>query len=222
MPKMLVFLPRAEKRSANAHLDDMKEDSKVVRLDRAFFARGALDVAPDLLNKVLAVGNCSGRIVETEAYLRDDPASHSFRGKTPRNATMFGPPGYLYVYFTYGMHHCANIVTGEQAGEAVLIRALAPIQGIDEMVSRRRSVKAPRDVANGPGKLCQAMGIGRSDDGTDLCAGGRLGVFDDGVPPPDEPGRGRRIGISVGQDLTRRWWAVGDPHVSHPTPSARP
>ena len=108
------------------------------RLDRAFYRRDALEVAPELLDKVLVVGGCAGRIVEVEAYRPDDPASHAFRGRTARNATMFGPGGLLYVYFTYGMYYCANVVTGAEGdGQAVLLRAVLPYRGIEVMRKRR-------------------------------------------------------------------------------------
>ena len=124
-------------------------------LDRAFYTRSALCVAPDLLNKVLLVGPCQGRIVEVEAYTPDDPASHSFRGRTTRNEAMFGPPGHLYVYFIYGMHCCANVVTGETPdGQAVLIRAVVPMVGLELMRQRRGRMD---NLSNGPGKLCSAF-----------------------------------------------------------------
>lgn len=176
-------------------------------LGRAFYARDALIVAPELLHKVLVVGACAGRIVEVEAYRDDDPASHTFRGRTPRNATMFGPAGHLYVYFTYGMHHCANVVTGTAGvGQGVLLRAVVPRRGIDEM-RRRRPGRADRILADGPGKLCQAFGLDRGDDGTDLCAATGAAIVDDGIPPPVTPVTSARIGIRVGTDLPWRWLA---------------
>ena len=161
---------------------------------RQLLAGDAPTVAPLLLNKLLVHGPCVGRIIEVEAYREDDPASHTYRGRTPRNAVMFGPPGHLYVYFTYGMHHCANVVTGRDGhGAAVLLRAVAPIAGIDVMRMRRQGRS---QLADGPAKLCQAFAIGPAHNGVDVCDGGALGVFDDGVPPPDHPLVGPRIGIS--------------------------
>lgn len=160
-------------------------------------------VAVDLLGKVLLVERdgvvTSGRIVETEAYTADDPASHSFRGLTPRNAVMFGPAAHLYVYLSYGVHRCANVVTGATGdGQAVLLRAVEPLEGIDVM--RRRRGRDP--LANGPGKLCQALGIDLTDDGADLTDGAIL-VVDDGTPPPTDPITGPRIGITRATD--RPW-----------------
>src|SRR4051812_45110066 len=127
------------------------------RVRRADLARDADVVAPFLLNKLLVAGPCSGRIVEVEAYMSTDPASHTFRGRTNRNAVMFGPAGHMYVYFTYGMHHCANVVTGPVGnGQGVLVRAVEPVDGIDVMIERRGRRS---HVADGPGKLCQAFGI---------------------------------------------------------------
>ena len=165
-------------------------------------------MAPDLLHKVLVVGACAGRIVEVEAYRGDDPASHSFRGPTARTATMFGPAGHLYVYFTYGMHHCANVVTGADGdGQAVLLRAVVPVRGIDEMRGRRGG-RADRILADGPGKLCQAFGLDRGHDGVDLCAAtSAISIADDGMSPPAAPLVSERIGISVGTDRQWRWRA---------------
>jgi DNA-3-methyladenine glycosylase len=191
--------------------------ARVRRLRRSFFARPSTTVAPDLLNKLLVVGETAGRIVEVEAYMADDPASHAFRGLTRRNATMFGKAGALYVYFTYGMHHCANVVTGTVGdGQAVLLRAVTPVAGIDQLRARRPG-RADRSLADGPGKLCQAFGIDRRHDGLDLCASGAaIWIGDDGVQPPDTPLVGRRVGISVGVDLPWRWW------VSATSPSVSP
>lgn len=175
-------------------------------LARDWFARGSLEVAPDLLNKVLQVDRgtklVSGRIVETEAYRSDDPASHTFNGPTDRNRVMFGPAGHLYVYLSYGIHHCANVVTGPNGdGQAVLIRAVDPVDGIETM--RMRRGRPDRELANGPGKLCQALGIGLGDDGTDVLGAGRVAIVDDGTPPPPEPLIGPRVGISKAVD--RPW-----------------
>lgn len=174
------------------------------RLGRRWYAGDAPDVAPRLLNKVLRVGAVSGRIVEVEAYTRDDPASHSFRGETARNRAMFGAPGHLYVYLIYGMHHCANVVTGPPGdGQAVLLRALRPLTGLELMTERRGG--AARLTA-GPGTLCQALGIDRALDGADLCAAtGVVGIFDDGTPPPAQPIVGPRIGITKGTEVPWRY-----------------
>jgi len=184
-------------------------------LARSFYRRSSLEVAPELLNKVLVAGRCRGRIVEVEAYAGAlDPASHAYRGPTARNATMFGPPGHLYVYFTYGMHFCANAVTGaSQDGQAVLLRALAPLAGITEMQQRRPAARRPTDLTSGPGKLCQALGIGPEHDGTDLVRG-RVRILDDGTAPPGAPGVSTRIGITRAADRPWRWFVAGDPNVS--------
>jgi DNA-3-methyladenine glycosylase len=169
------------------------------RVGEDFFARDATVVAPDLLNKVFAVDGCAGRIVEVEAYTSDDPASHCYRGRTPRNAVMFGPAGRLYVYFSYGMHHCVNIVTGSAGdGQAVLLRAIEPLDGIAAMRQRRGAV-ADRSLTDGPGKLAQALGL-------DLADNGRLAdVYDDGVAPPEYPRIGPRVGITRAAYWPRRF-----------------
>ena len=175
------------------------------RLDRPFYRRDALEVAPDLLNKVLVGPHCRGRIVEVEAYLQNDPASHARRGLTPRCRTMFGPPGHLYVYFTYGMHHCANVVTGAQGdGQAVLIRALAPLSGRDVMRRRRPGV-SDRHLLDGPAKLCQAFDLDRRHDGLDLVEHPHVWIGDDGTMPPAQPRQTTRIGLRHGTDLPWRF-----------------
>lgn len=157
------------------------------RLPQRFFERHSTEVAPDLLNKVFVVGGQRGRIVEVEAYSSDDPASHTFRGRTKRNEVMFGPAGRLYVYFIYGMYHCVNIVTGpEDDGQAVLIRGVV-VDGVD-----------PR-LTNGPGKLCRYFGIDLSFSGTPA------DIVDDGVPPPTSPLVTVRIGLTRAADWPRRW-----------------
>jgi len=186
-----------------------------VPLPRSFYCRPSLVVAPELLNKVLVAGGSRGRIVEVEAYAGPlDPASHAYRGPTARNATMFGPPGHLYVYFTYGMHYCANAVTGANAdGQAVLLRALAPLAGLARMHERRPAARRTIDLASGPAKLCQALGIGPEHDGTDLVRG-RVRILDDGAEPPTTPGVSTRIGITRAVDRPWRWFVPGDPNVS--------
>ena len=190
-------------------------------------------VAPELLNKVLvAADGRAGRIIEVEAYAgAEDPASHAFRGRTARNATMFGPAGHLYVYFSYGVHWCANVVT-DPAGEAsaVLLRALDPVSGVEAMRAARwrgQKRQVDRDLCRGPGRLCQAMGIDRALDGADLCgpgpgrapggAGGRLWLVDDGTAPP-AAGCGLavspRIGISAATDVEWRFTVADHPRLS--------
>ncbi len=157
------------------------------RLGPRFLGRDAPDVAPDLLNKLFVVGASTCRIVEVEAYTQDDPASHSFRGCTKRNAVMFGPAGHLYVYLIYGMHHCVNIVTGPEGdGQAVLIRAVT-CAGLD-----------PRST-NGPGKLCRQLGIDMTLNGSPA------GLFDDGMPRPASVIGTSRIGITKAVEWPRRW-----------------
>jgi DNA-3-methyladenine glycosylase len=188
-------------------------------LPRRFYQRDPRDVAPDLLNKLLVRGNRAGRIVEAEAYVGGiDPAAHAYRGKTARNATMFGPPGHLYVYFSYGMHWCCNPVCGdEDEGVAVLLRALAPVRGIDEMRTVRPAAKRERDLCNGPARLTQALGITGVDDGADLVKGDRgITIVDDGVPPPADPVCTPRIGITKAADEPWRWYVPGNENVSRP------
>jgi DNA-3-methyladenine glycosylase len=151
-------------------------------------------------------GMVVARIIETEAYMAADPASHSFRGRTDRNAVMFGPPGRLYVYLSYGIHACANVVTGvEGDGQAVLLRAGVPVAGIDA-VRRRRSGRPDRELADGPGKLCQALGIGLGDNGVDLTAPwSPIRILDDGTAPPELPLVGPRVGITKGVETPWRF-----------------
>jgi DNA-3-methyladenine glycosylase len=189
------------------------------RLGRAFYRRDPRVVAPELLGKVLVHGATEARIVEVEAYCGSaDPGSHAFRGPTKRNTTMFGPPGGLYVYFTYGMHWCANAVCGEVGeGVAVLLRAGAPLRGVEEMRSRRPAARRDRDLCRGPARLCQALALDGPFDGADLVtADCGVTIVDDGTPPPDAPAIGTRIGLTAGADLPWRWWVAGDPHVSRP------
>lgn len=189
------------------------------RIPRSFFQRPTPVVARDLLGHILVhdspEGTTAGIIVETEAYLRNDPASHSFRGPTARNASMFGPPGRAYVYLVYGMHRCLNVVTADPGvGEAVLLRALEPIEGLELMRLRRGNV-ADRDLCNGPGKLVQALGIERAHDGLDF-ARGPIGLRESRLP---RPGRARvvrdvRVGITNGMDLPLRFYLRESPYVS--------
>jgi DNA-3-methyladenine glycosylase len=129
---------------------------------------------------------------------------------------MFGPAGHLYVYFTYGMHFCANAVCGEDGeSSAVLLRALAPLEGLDAMrAARGPAARRDRDLCSGPAKLCQAFGIDRAHDGVDLVDGAEIVILDDDTPPPAEPGVSARIGISVAVDEPWRWFVPGDPNVS--------
>ena len=194
-------------------------------LDRAFFARDARVVAPELLNKVLVHDGRAARIVEVEAYTgADDPGSHAFRGETPRTRVMFGPAGHLYVYFTYGMHWCANAVCGPdgEAG-AVLLRAAAPLEGLDAMRLARPAARRERDLCSGPAKLCQAFGLDGAHGGADLTRADRgVTIVDDGTPPPVHPGVSTRIGLSAGVEHPWRWYVPDDPNVSsHPASPRR-
>jgi DNA-3-methyladenine glycosylase len=177
-------------------------------LSRRFYRRDSRELAPLLLNKVLVHGDRAARIVEVEAYAGDeDPGSHAFRGRTPRNAIMFGPPGHLYVYRSYGMHWCANVVCGEDGwASAVLLRGATPLHGIEEMYSRRPGITRERELCGGPGRLCQALGIDGAFDGADIVKGddGVL-VCDDGTPPPHDPGISPRIGLSPGRGELSPW-----------------
>ena len=185
-------------------------------VDRSDLEADSLDVAPWLLNKLLVRDGRVGRIVEVEAYRgAEDPASHAYRGQTRRNAVMFGPPGRLYVYFTYGMHWCANVVCAtEGVAQAVLLRALAPVAGVEKMRASRPAARRDRDLCNGPAKLCQALGITGADNGSDLLGGSAIVLCDDGVPPPGEPGTGARVGITSATEVPWRWWVAGDANVS--------
>jgi len=186
-------------------------------LPRAFYDRDARAVAPELLNKVLVGNGVAARLVEVEAYRADqDPGSHAFRGRTPRNASMFGAPGTLYVYFSYGNHWCMNAVCGpgEQA-HAVLLRAAEPVDGLDVIRARRPRARTDRELCAGPGRLGQAFAIDRSFDGSSLLRGA-LRIVDDGVAPPARPGVSARVGLAAGKGdkLRLRYYVRGNVNVS--------
>ncbi len=188
-------------------------------LNRAFFERPTLDVAPDLLGKIIvhkAEGHAlAGKIVETEAYLgKGDGAAHSARGRTRSTKVIFGPPGRAYVYLCYGMYECLNFVA-EPAGEAgcVLVRAVEPLVGIDEIRRRRPKAKRLRDAASGPGKLTLALGVTRARNGADVTRGD-LTVREFHEPEPFEIVRTTRIGISVSRDLPHRFYIKHNEFVS--------
>ena len=190
---------------------------KIRPLPRSFYDRDPLVVAPELLNKVLRCHDGrAGRIVEVEAYRGgDDPAAHSFRGRTARTEVMFGPPGHMYVYFTYGMHWCANAVCGPRgAGNAILIRALQPIACLDLMYAARPLAKTDRQLCNGPACLTQAMSITKLQNGADLVSGDICALVDDGMPPPDQPVQTTRIGITKAADYPWRWYVGENAYVS--------
>jgi len=193
-------------------------------LGEEFFEKDAVSLARDLLGKYVVFGGFVGRVVETEAYHEDDPASHSFLGKSFRNAVMFGKSGVAYVYFIYGMHHCFNVVCGGSGrGEAVLIRAVEPIEGVDEMKKNRR-VDDIKNLCNGPAKFCQAFGISRMQNGTSLADGKGIYFcedFENGGKPRTtrantdfEVVATTRIGISKGVDLPYRFYIKGNLFVS--------
>jgi DNA-3-methyladenine glycosylase len=181
-----------------------------------------LEVAPQLLNTLLTHGDRVARIVEVEAYRGlEDPASHAYKGLTRRNATMFEGAGRLYVYFTYGMHWCANVVCGPASvAGAVLLRAAAPVAGLEGMWAARRAARRERDLCSGPAKLCQALGVTGELDGANLMSGDRgVRLCTDGTAPPAHLGVGPRIGISVAADRPWRFWVLDDPNLSVASPS---
>jgi DNA-3-methyladenine glycosylase len=184
-----------------------------------------LDVAPRLLGATLRhvtdEGTVAVRLSEVEAYDgADDPGSHAYNGETPRNTVMFGPAGRLYVYFTYGMHHCCNVVVGpEGRSSAVLVRAGEVVEGLD-VAQRRRPRSTVRDLARGPARLCEALGIDLSHTGTDLSHGPLTLTMGQ---PPDDPRTGPRVGLRLAADRPWRFWIDGDPTVSTYRPAtARP
>jgi DNA-3-methyladenine glycosylase len=178
---------------------------------RSFFARSVHEVAPDLIGVTLLVDGVGGRIVEVEAYDQEDPASHGYRGRTPRNESMFGPPGHAYVYRSYGIHWCLNLVCGEEGvPEAALVRALEPTDGIEEQ-RRRRGTDDLRALCSGPGKLCQALGITREHDGLALDRP-PFRLRDHKEVP--EIVTAPRIGITRATDLSWRYLEAGSPYVS--------
>jgi DNA-3-methyladenine glycosylase len=192
-----------------------------VTVARERLAGSALRLAPRLLGAVL-VSDIGGaevavRLTEVEAYEGvDDPASHAFRGLTPRTTVMFGPPGHLYCYFTYGMHWCANIVCGEDGwAGAVLLRAGAIVRGVDVARERRPAARADRDLARGPARLATSLGLDAATNGADLCASGSpVRLESIRARRPSGVVAGPRVGIAVATDRPWRFWLDGDPTVS--------
>jgi DNA-3-methyladenine glycosylase len=187
---------------------------------REVLAGPVLEIAPRLLGATLRHGDVAVRLTEVEAYDGpNDPGSHAYRGRTARNAVMFGPPARLYVYFTYGMHHCCNVVVGpEGTPSAVLLRAGEVVDG-REVVRARRPRSRERDLARGPARLCQALGITLAEDGVDLAAGPltlELGA------PVDRVETGPRVGLRGAPDRPWRYWIPGEPSVSPYRPAAPP
>jgi DNA-3-methyladenine glycosylase len=181
------------------------------RLTREFFARSVHEVAPELIGATLLVGAVGGTIVEVEAYDQDDPAGHGFGGPTPRTASMFGPPGHAYVYRSYGVHWCLNLVCApEGRAEAALVRALEPTRGL-EVMRDRRGREAPRTLCSGPGKLCQALGVTRVEDGLPLDEPPFELLARDSAPPLAV---GPRIGITRAVEQLWRFGLAGSPFLS--------
>jgi DNA-3-methyladenine glycosylase len=200
-------------------------------LDRDFFDRPSDQVAPDLLGRVLVHGPVAVRLTEVEAYGEpgQDPPSHTYRGRSPRNAVMFGEPGHVYVYFTYGMHFCANLVCRpEGIGAAVLMRAGEVVAGAEVARARRFPVAtavvngsngvtkkiSDRELARGPARLAVALGLGREHNGLDCCSGGAMRVLAGEPADPALIMTGPRTGVSTGAETPWRFWIEGDPTVS--------
>jgi DNA-3-methyladenine glycosylase len=194
------------------------------RFSRKFYDRPASIVAKDLLGKhlhrIYDGEELIGRIVETEAYGVGDAACHAFRGKTPRNAVLFGEPGFSYVYFTYGMYHCFNVSCAEEhVAEAVLVRGIEPIAGIETMKRLRPQAKRERDLTNGPGKICQAFGLDRRDNNIDLESSEQLFITNGDRIPPDQILTSTRIGITVAKEYQWRFFVKDNLYVSPGKPS---
>lgn len=192
-----------------------RADGEGRHLERSFFARSVHEVAPQLIGSTLLVDGVGGRIVEVEAYDKTDPASHSFRGRTARNGTMFGPPGHVYVYRSYGVHWCMNLVCeGDGVASAVLIRAIEPAVGL-EVMAERRGLAEPRLLCSGPGRLCEALGVTGAHDGLPL-----------DEPPfaliaseeDAEVVSGQRIGISRATDRPWRYGLANSRFLSRAFP----
>jgi len=212
--------------SADAGSNLKAATNRTRKLPRSFYNRDTITVARDLLGTFLVRvdgrNRLAGMIVEVEAYPgAGDPASHSFRGETARNAMMFGPGGHLYVYFTYGMHFCANVVTGERGeGCAVLIRAVEPVRGIERMIRNRklagfpgRGAVKPGMVTGGPARVCQAFGLGMRHNGTDL-TGSQIYLTGRGHLPDSAIEATPRVGISRAKGKKWRFFIRGNPYVS--------
>ena len=202
----------------------MKDYLSGRKLKKSFYRRELLEVARSLLGKtpvkVNGKGNLAGKIVEVEAYHGDfDKAAHSYRGVTKRTEIMFQTGGYLYVYFTYGAHHCCNVVTGKKGqGTAVLIRAVEPLSGIETMSKNRFGRKLKNDkekfnLTSGPGKICQAFGINRRHSGIDL-TGDKIFILDAEKIKSKDIGVSKRIGITKSVDLPWRFFIKNNPYLS--------
>ncbi|AFH48329.1 3-Methyladenine DNA glycosylase [Ignavibacterium album JCM 16511] len=202
----------------------MEEILTSEKLSRQFYIRPVIKVAKELLGKILIKKECgktlAGRIVEVEAYDgKNDEASHSFKGKTKRNEVMFREGGYFYVYFTYGVHHCCNVVTGREGyGAAVLIRAVEPLTGIETMALRRFGIRKINEkqfynLTNGPGKICEAFAFDRSHSGLDL-TGDKVYITNAPLLKKSEIGISKRIGISKSTELPWRFFIKGNKFLS--------
>ncbi|MEC9053092.1 MAG: DNA-3-methyladenine glycosylase [Actinomycetota bacterium] len=189
--------------------------------DLSLLAGEVLDVAPRLLGASLSHAGVTVRLTEVEAYAgADDPGSHAYRGPTLRTQVMFGPPGRLYAYFSYGMHVCANVVTGpEGIASAVLLRAGEVVDGID-LARERRATTRERDLARGPANLCRALGIGLDLDGTDLSLGPAR-LVPAAAAAPEQVSTGPRVGLRGAPDRPWRFWLTGEPTVSAYRPAAK-
>jgi len=202
------------------------DESRSTVVPRSFFDRPVLEVAPDLLGRVLvheaADGRVAMRLTEVEAYDGpNDPGSHAYRGLSKRNATMFGPPGHVYVYFTYGMHYCMNLVCGPpKVPTGILLRGAAVIDGMDLARKRRHTAKNDNDLARGPARLVEALGVGRADDGADVCGDGPLQLLYGTPPAADRIRTGPRVGLREAADFPWRFWIDADRTVSTYRPHA--